>query len=278
MKTLLLLFTLLTVPLIQAEDMQKYLSDTDDLAMAGKHEEALKRHIWFHDHALEHEPAMYGVRLSFALSSWKELGEKYPPAMKALVEVRDRKKKSLLEGKESHELFHDVASINEALGEPEKTVSLFEQVDEKQPKAAKGYWNVAKDAVIAAKRYDLAHKYIGNPAEEFNQVKAMYDHNTSLYDDPRIGGDRFKAYNENNLVEESLRLIEVSNALGNRKAAVEIQAKALAVVDDARLRDAIAADKNQEAQQAGTEQPATRSEPKSKGSDKPQHESEGRSR
>jgi hypothetical protein len=198
--------------------------------------------------------------------------------MKALVEVRDRKKKSLLEGKESHELLHDVASINEALGEPEKTVSLFEQVDEKQPKAAKGYWNVAKDAVIAAKRYDLAHKYIGNPAEEFNQVKAMYDHNTSLYDDPRIGGDRFKAYNENNLVEESLRLIEVSNALGNRKAAVEIQAKALAVVDDARLRDAIAADKNQEAQQAGTEQPATRSEPKSKGSDKPQHESEGRSR
>ena len=260
MKTLLFLFTLLALPAIQAEDMQKYLSDTEELARAGKHEEALKRHIWFHDHALEHERAMYGVRLSFALSSWRELGETYPPAMKALVEVRDRKTKSLMEGKDSHELFHDVASINEVLGESEKTVSLFEQLDEKQPKAAKGYWNVAKNSVIDAKRFDLAGKYIGNPAREFIQVKAMYDHNTSLYDDPRIGGDRFKAYNENNLVEESLRLIEVANALGNKKVALEIQAKALAVVKDARLRDAIPADQKQEAQQDGGGQPATRPE------------------
>jgi tetratricopeptide (TPR) repeat protein len=278
MKALLLLFTLMTAPLAQAEDMQKYLSDTKDLAEAGKYKEALERHIWFHDHALEHEPAMYGVRLSFALSSWMEMGEKYPQAIEALVEIRDRKMKLLLEGKDSHELFHDVASINEALGEPEKTVSLFEQVDEKQPKAAKGYWNVAKDAVIDAKRYDLARKYIGNPVREFIRVKAMYDHNTSLYDDPRIGGDRFKAYNENNLVEESLRLIEVSNALGNKKASLEIQAKALAVVEDTRLRDAIPAEQKQEAQQDGTGQPATRPESKSEGSDKPQPEAEGRSR
>lgn len=255
------------VPLAQTEDMQKYLRDTDDLAEAGKYKEALERHIWFHDHALEHEPAMYGVRLSFALSSWMEIGKKYPEAIEALVEIRNRKMKLLLEGKDSHELFHDVASINEALGEPEKTVSLFEQVDEKQPKAAKGYWDLAKDAVIHAKRYDLARKYIGNPVREFIRVKAMYDHKTSLYDDPRIGGNRFKAYNENNLVEESLRLIEVSNALGDKKASLEIQAKALAVVQDARLRDAIPAEQKQEAQQAGTGQPATRPQSKSEGND-----------
>lgn len=278
MKTLLLLFTLLTASQIKAEDVQKYLSDTGDLVRTGKHEEALKRHIWFHDHALEHEPAMYGVRLSFALSSWKELGEKYPPAMKALVEVRDRKMKSLLEGRESHELFHDVASINSVLGEPEKTVSLFEQIDEKQPKAAKGYWNVAKDAVIDSKRYDLAKKYIGNPAREFIQLKAMYDYNTSLYDDPRIGGNQFKVYNENNLVEESLRLIEVSRALGNRKDALDIQAKALAVVEDARLRNAIAADKNQEGQQNGAAKPAIPLESKTGGGEKPEPKTEGHSK
>ena len=257
--------------------MQKYLSDTKDLVSAGKYEEALKRHIWFHDHALEHQPSMYGVRLSFALSNWKELGAKYPPAMKALIEIRDRKSKSLLGGEGNHKLFHDVASLNETLGELEKTVSLFEEIDEKQPKAAKGFWNVAKDAIIDAKRYDLARKYIGNPAKEFTRVKAMYDHNTSLYDDPRIGGDRFKTYNENNLVEESLRLIEVSIALGDRKAALDIQAQALAVIKDNRLSEAILADENQQAQQGGADQPATASESKPEGDSKPQPESEGRS-
>jgi tetratricopeptide (TPR) repeat protein len=278
MKTFLFLLTLMTAPFVQAEDMQKYLSDTDELARAGKYKEALERHIWFHDHALEHQPSMYGVRLSFALSSWKEMGAQYPKAIEALVEIRDRKMKSLLDGKESHELFHDVASINEVLEQPEKTVSLFEQLDEKQPKAAKGYWNVAKDAVIDAKRYDLARKYIGNPAREFTRVKAMYDHNTSLYDDPRIGGDSFKAFNENNLVEESLRLIEVANALGDKQASLEIQAKALALVQDARLRDAIPAGQNQEAQQDGTGQPSATPESKSEGGDKPQPDAEGRSR
>jgi len=41
-----------------------------DLAHQGKNEEALERFLWFHDHALEHDPAMHGVRLPYALSSW----------------------------------------------------------------------------------------------------------------------------------------------------------------------------------------------------------------
>lgn len=64
----------------RGEDMQKYLSDTQEMVRQGKNQEALERFVWFHDHALEHEPAgMYGVRLSFALSYWKALGDVYPP-------------------------------------------------------------------------------------------------------------------------------------------------------------------------------------------------------
>jgi len=64
--------------------MQKYLSDTQQMVREGRYQEALERFVWFHDHALEHEPsAMYGVRLSFALSYWKSLGDVYPPAMTA---------------------------------------------------------------------------------------------------------------------------------------------------------------------------------------------------
>jgi hypothetical protein len=232
-----------------AEEMQKYLSDTQDLVRQGKHKEALERFIWFHDHALEYEPAaMYGVRLSFALMYWKNLGDVYPPARTALVETRDRKTQLLIKKTGNAGLFHDVVALNRTLEENEKTVQLFDLIDKEQPDQAKQYWNTAQDAVIAAKRYDLARKYIGNPVREFTRVKANYDLNTTLYDNPKMGGAQFKAYNENHLVEESLKLIVLALALDDKKAAKEIQGKALSVVDDYRLHDAIPVEKTKDAQ------------------------------
>lgn len=238
MKTILAIIAAVWTASAQAEDMQKYLSDTVTMTQEGKHEEALKRHIWFHDHSLEHDQAMYGVRLSFALGYWKELGEVYPPAKAALIETRDRKAKAILDGENNLHLFHDVIALNRTLGDQDMSVSLFEQVDQKQPEAAKTYWDVAKDAVIGAKRYDLAQKYMGNPIQEFTKVKAMYDRNVGLYDDPRMGGEHFKTYNVNMLVEESLKLIEVALSLKDEESAKDIKAKASSLVEDQRLRDA----------------------------------------
>ncbi|MCK5305811.1 MAG: hypothetical protein KAJ66_01615 [Candidatus Omnitrophica bacterium] len=233
---------------VQAEDMNNYLSDTREMVHQGKHEEALERYIWFHDHALEHEPAMYGVRLSFALGYWKDLGDVYPPAKKALIETRDRKAHQIEMGEGNSSLFHDVSSLNETLEEGSKTIELFEYLDKENPKLAKQCWNIAKDEVIDAKRFDLARKYMGNLVREFTRVKAAYDHDTTLYNDPKIGRMDFKAYSEDHFVEESLRLIEVAVALGDTTAANEIQKKALAVVEDYRLRDAITTEKKKDAQ------------------------------
>src|SRR4051812_29867743 len=49
----------------------------------GRFEEALSQFIWFHEHSLEEDRAYLGVRLSFALSYWMELAERYPPARAA---------------------------------------------------------------------------------------------------------------------------------------------------------------------------------------------------
>lgn len=236
MKPILVFFTLLLSPMIRAEDMQKYLKDTEEMADAGKHEEALERHIWFHNHALEHEPAMYGVRLSFALSSWRELGKIYPPAMDALIETRNKKVKALLEGKPDTHLFHDVASINRTLEEPEKTVALFVEIDGQEPDVAKRYWDIAKDAVISKKRWDIVGKYLGNPVSEYAKLKESYDRNTSLYTNPNMGGAHFKTYNENSFVEESLKLIECARAMDKPEAAEEIREKASEIVKDSRLK------------------------------------------
>jgi len=239
MRFLLALLLVVMSAAARADDMQQYLQDTQAMIQAGQHKEALERCLWFHEHAVEHDPGMSAVRLSFALSYWQNLGKVYPPARVAMIEVRDNVTKQVAAHPEKFALFQEAAALNRTLDENAKTVELFQLLDQTHPDSARLDWIVAKDAVIAAKRYDLAKKYIGTPLEAFNRIKEMYDYNVKLYDNPQLKKADLKKYNDNRLVTESLQLIEVLLALGDPKGAAETQAKALAIHDDVRLRAAI---------------------------------------
>lgn len=98
-------------------DPRARLSAGQLAAREGRYEEALREYVWFHDHALDHEQSLYGVRLSFALSYWMDLAKEYPEARKKLEDIRDRKTATLAAGGGDRALFHDVRSINWALGQ-----------------------------------------------------------------------------------------------------------------------------------------------------------------
>ena len=106
-------------------DLHARLDAAIELSKAGRHAEALAEFVWFHNHALEHDSAFYGVRLSYALDAWMELALTYTPAREALVRTRDAKVGKLLAGAEEWSTFHDVVAINEHLGEPRATYALF---------------------------------------------------------------------------------------------------------------------------------------------------------
>ena len=127
-------------------------------AREGKFAEALERHEWFHHHALEHHPAYYGVRLSFALSAWKELGEKYPPALESLRRVLDQGVANLGDGNLSVELFHDVVSIHRVLDEDDATLKLFRDLEGKDEEAATRRFRCMKDVALK-KSPDLFLRY-----------------------------------------------------------------------------------------------------------------------
>src|SRR5262245_62591983 len=91
-------------------DPQQVLEEARDLAAQGRYEEALQKHLWFHENALKYDPDLSAVRLSFALGYWVELGEEYPKAREALVAIRDRGDQALRAGDRSFELFHEVAA------------------------------------------------------------------------------------------------------------------------------------------------------------------------
>ena len=170
--------------------MQAYLSETQELVRQRRYAEALERFVWFHDHALEHNPGMAGVRLSFALSYWKNLGDVYPPAKQAMVDIRDRKTRQLGETG-SAVLFSDVAAINRECDENVETVQLLSEIEKSKPKLASECWAYAHEPVFLENRYDIARKYIPTPLKDYDREKARYDENVALYEKPGVGSAPF---------------------------------------------------------------------------------------
>lgn len=146
------------------------LNSARQAAFEGRHEEALIEYIWFHDHALEEEPSQYGVRLSFALAYWVELGEAYPKAKRILKEIRDNKTTSLLRGEGNRETFHDIESINRAMNCSSLTYLLFVQLVSSYPVLAESCAGIALPAIVGASDYHLAARYLSEPEKRIKKL------------------------------------------------------------------------------------------------------------
>ena len=155
--------------------------------MEGRHEEALQQFIWFHEHALEEDRALYGVRLSFALAYWKELGDIYPRALRELKRLRDRKAETLLCGAGNRGLFHDVEAINETLSQQVKTYTLFVRLLKVQPELAKACASLALPAIVRIGKFRLAEKLMPDPVDRVTRLGAELNDDIERHADKRRG-------------------------------------------------------------------------------------------
>lgn len=228
-------------------NLKTFMQDNWELIKHGEFKKALQRHIWYHDHALEYDRALTGVRLSFALNDWKKLGEQYPPALEAMKKIRDKKTR-LVTKNGSTDLFGDVVALNRTLNEDNKTVDLFKTVEAKQPEAAKSCFRWAKATLFAANQYSTINKYLGDPVKEFENIQRSYDVLSTLTNRTLPNEDAYlkarrdsiaRKYQNNNLVTNSVQLIQYTVAINDLKSAKEIQQKALALVKDDRLTKAL---------------------------------------
>jgi tetratricopeptide (TPR) repeat protein len=208
------------------------------LAAEGNYEQALEKHIWFHNHALEVRPSYYGVRLSYALSDWIELGNKYPKALATLKAIRDEKTARLLTGEADRGLFHDVESINDHLKESRATVELFKKLDGAQPEFAASVYDIADEALIAAGEYGLAKKYLGDPMERFATAKQRFDEGMDYAKSSR-SRDASRTAFEHIFTEDIVRIITVLDKAGDSAMAREVQSNALVVLDSPAIKNAM---------------------------------------
>jgi hypothetical protein len=221
-------------------DVRERYQQAQEAAREGRHEEALREYLWFHEHVLEHEPSMYGVRLSFALAAWIQLGQSYPKALVALKEMRDRKTLQLASGGGDRELFHDVESINEYLEEEKATYELFLKLQTSNPTLARECAGLAMPALVKAKDFRLARTFIDDPAVKIQKWSTVLNEDIAdLANEPPRDAPVQDAY-VHIYAERVGLLLAVLNGIGEREQAESFKKMALASVVSAPVREAVA--------------------------------------
>ncbi|MGA2281434.1 MAG: DUF4019 domain-containing protein [Verrucomicrobiota bacterium] len=244
-------------------DMSKILEEAKNLMAQDKYEEALQRHIWYHNHALEFDQGQTGVRLSFALADWIELGRHYPKAKQALIEIRDRDTQKLLNGKGYFNLFMDVHSINQYLGDDDATYALFKSIEQCEPQLAQQCYFVVENLLVQKGEYETCRKYMGDPQFRFDSIRRTYE--AELQSGQRLADVQqrtkqqiaemnrqrgwtnrpafsppdtlamMKKSAEDRFVGQVRQWIEILVATGHKSDAEKIHDQALAILDDPRL-------------------------------------------
>lgn len=235
----------LIVVLLFCSGVSKATVDNNDLdniirlAEDGKFQQALDKHLWFHE-ASKSSTGMGGVRLSYAISSWVELGEKYPPAKEALSQVRDKNKSELLSGNGDFGNFHDFSAINHALGEDDATLELFLILDDTYPEQSSSYYIVAENLLIEHKKYNICAKYIGDPIIKYENLRYMREVNLSFSkNESSLTSAQISERADESYVNDVLKLIELLIAIDKRDEAVKVQERALAYFPNERIETAI---------------------------------------
>jgi hypothetical protein len=193
----------------------------------GRFEEALIQFLWFHDHALQEDPAFAGVRLSFALGYWMELAQQFAPAMEAFRAKRDAKVAILKAGQLDRGLFHDVEAMSEKLQEDQITASLFVQLHERSPEFAQACARIAVPMLVRTKNFALAREYMPEPKARVERlVQELLCDIREIVERPRTRAPRFRAFTH--IFAEDLRdVLEVLRATGASKQATQLKRRAI---------------------------------------------------
>lgn len=194
-----------------------------------KYAEALGIFVWYYNNILKYNSPQTGVRNSFCLDKWLELGKVYPPALAELQNIYNVKEKLFLDNKvaltypganadgtprdwqrnppktqKDWELFFvqqqgdiasfgDITAINKYLNTPEKTVRLFLQVEQINPALARKAWIYVADTFLEQKDYATANRYIPDAKTEWQRT---FDSFANDHMEDKLTAEQYKSYQE----------------------------------------------------------------------------------
>ena len=222
------------------KDPRKRLHQAQSAAAEGRHEEALREYVWFHNNALKLRPSLYGVRLSFALWYWMDLAKVYPKALRELERIRVHKTRVLRNGGGSRDLFHDVTAINDFMHRSRDTYRLFKNLQTRRPRLASRCAMIAMPAIVHSRDFRLARRYVPQPDKRVAQLAARLNKDLEWLKRETSRAPARHAHIQN-YSKELRMLIAVLRGVGERQRAAEVRNSAVGLVNSRSARRAVAA-------------------------------------
>lgn len=220
-KTLALITAMAVSAPVWAQGEKEDLKEAQRLLQAGEYAESLEAHQVFFEQSKDVEP-MGAVRLSYALASWAELSEVYPPALEALQSLADGLKQQLWSGEGDFDVMAEYAAINEFLGEPAATIKVFRHVAQEYPEQAQYQFFPVRDALFAAQEYELIARFIDDPIYAFEKARNDRERDLSYV----RTGDQYQPdmfYTNKTYSQKIHELLRMTESLGMTEAYNEIQ-------------------------------------------------------
>jgi hypothetical protein len=231
-------------------DLEGWLDQAHSHAKAGRYAEALELHQRYHERSRE-VTSLFGVRLSFALSSWADLARRHPPAMVALRATRDAaadRLRAATQGYDAHSAhpvhadFAEVVAISTRLEDEQYSADLFAELDQGAPAVAADCWAAARSLLVRAQRFDLARRYLGEPERTVARAAAILDQRLtrgfarfSEHLRPQMREDTVNGY-----VADVRELLSILDGVGDHEQSAGTRQRAIDVVPWAHVRDDVA--------------------------------------
>lgn len=157
------------------EDPSKILAEARNAFKDERYAESLEKYKWFYDNSIKIDESYYGVRLSYCLGEWAELGMVYPGA---LTELNKLKESTLeyFEKSQKRRSFHEYSSICEVLNCQKETYDRFLEVREKNKEFSHKLFTFVYEYCASQKMWDLCREYLGNGFSQYKSSLETFDH------------------------------------------------------------------------------------------------------
>lgn len=201
---------------------RKALDDARAFFAEKEYAKALERYEYFFDHALEEEKSLYGVRLSYCLDEWAQLGSQYSPALERLRRKAEDAHDSLIRTR-NPERFHDYIAICGYLERDAAPVELFLTLHGSDPELAKSMVRFIWDALVDAKQWSVCASYLSDPGSNYAKALWKFDRSMAISnEDPSLGGDEFEEQIDGWYVLDVVNIVRVLANSGGSATALAI--------------------------------------------------------
>lgn len=207
----------------------------------GDNEAALAGLIWFHEHALEESRGWAGVRLSYALNDWTALATRYPPALNALRETRERTAMALFGATGDRHDFHDIVSIDDKLGQAAATYRLFLRLEHEKPALAIECGPLILEALILERDFARAAKVLPVSEQSICKAGAALDRDMQFLKHAKFTRSPTRWAFTVNYLEKVRNVIAIAKGLGQTAEATALARLAVSQVRDPALRRSVKA-------------------------------------